>query len=158
MDIIFRYAFWRYDITKYDLREKCLNTEFFLVRIFPYSDWIRRHTFMQWSSYENLGNMILQRSDSPVSITKEFWKLCRRLVTARLIYFGFIGFLKDVWFLNKMLKTVNVTKILHFLSVKVFYHQSIITITRTEADSLTHAIHKWGYELIQNGENKNTFD
>ena len=26
------------------LREKCLNTEFFLVRIFLYSDWIRRDT------------------------------------------------------------------------------------------------------------------
>ena len=26
------------------LREKCPNTEFFLVRIFPYSDWIRRDT------------------------------------------------------------------------------------------------------------------
>ena len=25
-------------------REKCLNTEFFLVRIFPHSDWIRRDT------------------------------------------------------------------------------------------------------------------
>ena len=24
------------------LREKCPNTEFVLVRIFPYSDWIRR--------------------------------------------------------------------------------------------------------------------
>ena len=26
------------------LREKCLNRDFFLVRIFPYSDWIRRDT------------------------------------------------------------------------------------------------------------------
>ena len=26
------------------LREKCANTEFFLVRIFPQSDWIRRDT------------------------------------------------------------------------------------------------------------------
>ena len=26
------------------LREKCSNTEFFLVRIFPPSDWIRRDT------------------------------------------------------------------------------------------------------------------
>ena len=26
------------------LREKCPNTEFFLVRIFPHSDWIRRDT------------------------------------------------------------------------------------------------------------------
>ena len=26
------------------LREKCLNTEFFLVRIFPHLDWIRRDT------------------------------------------------------------------------------------------------------------------
>ena len=26
------------------LREKCPNTEFFLVRIFPYSDWIRENT------------------------------------------------------------------------------------------------------------------
>ena len=28
----------------YSLREKCSNTEFFVVRIFPYSDWIRRFT------------------------------------------------------------------------------------------------------------------
>ena len=28
----------------YSLREKCPNTEFFLVRIFPHSDWIRRDT------------------------------------------------------------------------------------------------------------------
>ena len=28
----------------FSLREKCLNTEFFLVRIFPHSDWIRRDT------------------------------------------------------------------------------------------------------------------
>ena len=27
---------------KQKLREKCPNTEFFLVRIFPYSDWIRK--------------------------------------------------------------------------------------------------------------------
>ena len=26
------------------LREKCPNTEFFLVRIFPHLDWIRRDT------------------------------------------------------------------------------------------------------------------
>ena len=26
------------------LREKCPNTEFFLVRFFPHSDWIRRDT------------------------------------------------------------------------------------------------------------------
>ena len=29
---------------KYSLREKCPNTEFFLVRIFPHSDWIWRDT------------------------------------------------------------------------------------------------------------------
>ena len=28
----------------YSLCEKCPNVEFFLVRIFPYSDWIRRNT------------------------------------------------------------------------------------------------------------------
>ena len=28
----------------YTQREKCLNTEFFLVRIFPHSDWMRRDT------------------------------------------------------------------------------------------------------------------
>ena len=28
----------------YSLREMCPNTEFFLVRIFLYSDWIRRFT------------------------------------------------------------------------------------------------------------------
>ena len=31
---------WR-KTSKLSLREKCPNTEFFLVRIFPYSDWIR---------------------------------------------------------------------------------------------------------------------
>ena len=31
-------------LIKYALREKCPNTEFFLVRIFPHSDWIRRDT------------------------------------------------------------------------------------------------------------------
>ena len=30
--------------SKNSLREKCLNTEFFLVRIFPYLDWIRKNT------------------------------------------------------------------------------------------------------------------
>ena len=29
---------------QHSLREKCVNTEFFLVRIFPHSDWIRRDT------------------------------------------------------------------------------------------------------------------
>ena len=29
---------------KFSLREKCSNTEFFLVRIFPYLDWIRIFT------------------------------------------------------------------------------------------------------------------
>ena len=29
---------------KFTLREKCPNTEFFLVRIFLYSDWIQRFT------------------------------------------------------------------------------------------------------------------
>ena len=28
----------------FSLNEKCPNTEFFMVRIFPYSDWIRRFT------------------------------------------------------------------------------------------------------------------
>ena len=32
---------------KTSLREKCPNTEFFLVRIFPHSDWIRRDTPVQ---------------------------------------------------------------------------------------------------------------
>ena len=31
-------------ISTLTLREKCSNTEFFLVRIFPHSDWIRRDT------------------------------------------------------------------------------------------------------------------
>ena len=31
-------------VVEYSLREKCPNTEFFLVRIFPHSDWIRRDT------------------------------------------------------------------------------------------------------------------
>ena len=31
-------------ITDLSLHEKCPNTELFLVRIFPYSDWIRRFT------------------------------------------------------------------------------------------------------------------
>ena len=31
-------------LLKHTLREKCPNTEFFLVRIFPHSDWIRRDT------------------------------------------------------------------------------------------------------------------
>ena len=30
-----------YYIILYSLREKCPNTEYFLVRIFPYSDWIQ---------------------------------------------------------------------------------------------------------------------
>ena len=30
-------------LTSKRLREKCQNTDFFLVRIFPYSDWIRRN-------------------------------------------------------------------------------------------------------------------
>ena len=29
---------------KETLREKCPNTEFFLIRIYPHSDWIRRET------------------------------------------------------------------------------------------------------------------
>ena len=32
------------DTVKPPLHEKCPNTEFFLVRIFPHSDWIRRDT------------------------------------------------------------------------------------------------------------------
>ena len=32
------------DFEKRSLREKCPNAEFFLVRIFPHSDWIRRYT------------------------------------------------------------------------------------------------------------------
>ena len=33
------------------LREKCQNTEFFLVRIVPYSDWIRENTDQNNSKY-----------------------------------------------------------------------------------------------------------
>ena len=33
------------------LREKCPNTEFFLVRIFPYSDWIRENTAQKHSVF-----------------------------------------------------------------------------------------------------------
>ena len=32
------------EITRQTLHETCLNTEFFLVRIFPHSDWIRTDT------------------------------------------------------------------------------------------------------------------
>ena len=35
---------WRTIIRRLTLREKCPNMEFFLVRIFPHSDWIRRDT------------------------------------------------------------------------------------------------------------------
>ena len=34
---------WQY--IKKSLREKCPNTEFFLVRIFPHSGWIRRDSY-----------------------------------------------------------------------------------------------------------------
>ena len=35
---------WRKRLTSASLREKCPNTEFFLVRIFPHSGLIRRDT------------------------------------------------------------------------------------------------------------------
>ena len=38
----FLYFFWKW--AGWTLCEKCPNREFFLVRIFPYSDWIRRNT------------------------------------------------------------------------------------------------------------------
>ena len=45
---LFLEQFWatasEHSIYIYSLREKCPNTEFFLVRIFSLSDWIRRDT------------------------------------------------------------------------------------------------------------------
>ena len=39
------FTFWcRGDPSRHSLREKCLYSEFFLVRIFPHSDWIWRDT------------------------------------------------------------------------------------------------------------------
>ena len=38
----------RYKYSYSSLREKCPNTEFFLVRIFPHSDWIRRDIFFEF--------------------------------------------------------------------------------------------------------------
>ena len=42
--------FW----VQWTLREKCPNTEFFLVRIFLYSDWIRRFTELENRSFSNV--------------------------------------------------------------------------------------------------------
>ena len=45
------------------LREKCPNTEFFLVRVFPHSDWIRRdtHSFSTYVNFiENLFLLLLK--------------------------------------------------------------------------------------------------
>ena len=42
---IILFFFWVFDLFwKYPLRARCSNTEFFLVRIFPYSDWMRENT------------------------------------------------------------------------------------------------------------------
>ena len=42
LDILCLYSFVNQGFDKMSLREKCPDTEFFLVRIFPRSDWIRR--------------------------------------------------------------------------------------------------------------------
>ena len=50
------------------LREKCPNTELFLVRIFPHSDWIRRDTeYTEYTEYlsvfsPNAGKYELEKS------------------------------------------------------------------------------------------------
>ena len=44
------------------LREKCPNTEFFLFRIFPYSDWIRRDTDYPSVFSPNVGKYGLEKS------------------------------------------------------------------------------------------------
>ena len=42
---LYCFFFWVFDLFwKYPLRARCSNTEFFLVRIFPYSDWMRENT------------------------------------------------------------------------------------------------------------------
>ena len=49
-------------ITKVSLREKCTNTEVFLVRIFLYSDWIRRFTGKKlriWTLFDAVCIMVI---------------------------------------------------------------------------------------------------
>ena len=48
----------------YPLREMCLNTEFFLVRIFPHLNWIRENT-----GQKNLRNIL---KDFDADIKTEF--------------------------------------------------------------------------------------
>ena len=42
--VSWKVSFWKMIFMNNSLREKCPNTEVFLVRIFLYSDWIRRDT------------------------------------------------------------------------------------------------------------------
>ena len=44
LELVYNYS--QNILDKLSLREKCPNTEFFLVCIFPHSDWIRRDTYL----------------------------------------------------------------------------------------------------------------
>ena len=49
IEFCFSYHDFCLSYLEFSLREKCPNTEFFLVRIFPYSDWIRGDSISPYS-------------------------------------------------------------------------------------------------------------
>ena len=71
-------------MTRKPLREKCPNTELFLVRIFLYSDWIRREYLSIWvslriqSEYSKYGPEIAPYLDTfhAVVFLSFFYKFC----------------------------------------------------------------------------------
>ena len=77
------------------LREKCPNTEFFLVRIFPHLDWIRRDTkSVQIRSFFLVG--LLAHLDWIWTDTKSVWKYRPEQTPFRIWTLAYL----DTWYLD----------------------------------------------------------
>ena len=81
------------------LREKCLNTEFFLVRIFLYSDWIQEYTdqkkFSIWTLFTQCMICLVQWT----IIVKNMW--CVNSFVQRLNINFLVSQVLDFWEENK---------------------------------------------------------
>ena len=90
---------WWLLINQLSLREKCPNTEFFLVRIFLYSDWIRKFTSI-WTLFKQCVKAPVKMSIALIKMSikmKGFKFLCvAENVNSRRLHKTFCG-TKNMW-------------------------------------------------------------
>ena len=115
---------------KQALREKCPNTEFFLVRIFPHADWIRRDTSYSVRMRENTDQKKLR-----------IWTHFTKWKVHRSHYFS--------WFLKKKMQPkVNEFNINKFKKTLHFLTQYSIFILSNHFLPRAYPSFKYSFSLV----------